>query len=382
MNEKKYLTNKNFCPIPWTGLMYNFDGTVKNCIRSAAPIGNIQEKSIEQILNGDKNVQTQLEMISNRPGPNCYPCYELEKKTNGFDVISDRVFYLKELRQVPMSTYDKIQNFDLQTIDVRWSNLCNFACIYCNADYSSRWENELNLKYSIPIDSAKQQFKDYVLSRTKKLKHVYLAGGEPLLMKENLELLEKLYKENPEVNVRINTNLSKVDTSVFEYICKFKHVHWTISVETIEKEYEYVRYGGNWADFVDNLTFVKSLNHKITFNMLYFLLNYNSIFDCIEWLQRMGFHNNSFVIGALSQPTYFDIRHLPDVVLNDIVKQLKNRINQGPKYLLENSYKNILDYVQKPMNKDIKNSFTMIKNLDTRRNLNSREIFPDLYNYE
>jgi thioredoxin-related protein len=96
----------------------------------------------------------------------------------------------------------------------------------------------------------------------------------------------------------------------------------------------------------------------------------------------MGFHNNSFVIGALSQPTYFDIRHLPDVVLNDIVKQLKNRINQGPKYLLENSYKNILDYVQKPMNKDIKNSFTMIKNLDTRRNLNSREIFPDLYNYE
>jgi hypothetical protein len=80
MNEKKYLTNKNFCPIPWTGLMYNFDGTVKNCIRSAAPIGNIQEKSIEQILNGDKNVQTQLEMISNRPGPNCYPCYELEKK--------------------------------------------------------------------------------------------------------------------------------------------------------------------------------------------------------------------------------------------------------------------------------------------------------------
>jgi MoaA/NifB/PqqE/SkfB family radical SAM enzyme len=368
--------------MPWTGLMYNFDGTVKNCIRSSAPIGNIQEKSIEQIINNNTNIHTRSEMIANRPGPNCNPCYELEKTKNKFDIISDRVFYLKELKQVPMSTYEQTQNFDLHTIDVRWTNLCNFACVYCGPEFSSKWASELNEQLQVPTDQAKENFKSFVLSRTKNLKHVYLAGGEPLLMKENLELLEKLYIENPEVNLRINTNLSKVDTSVFDQVCKFKNVHWTISVETIDKEYEYIRYGGSWTDFVDNLAVVKSLNHKITFNMLYFLLNYSSIFDCIEYLQQMGFHNNSFVIGALIGPAFFDVRHLPGSVLNDVAKELEIRISQSPKFLLENSYQNLLQYIKKPMNKDLKNSFTMIKNIDKRRNLNSKDIFPKLYAYE
>ena len=53
MDAKEILTNRAFCPVPWTGLMYNFDGTVKNCIRSAEPIGNIQDNSLEQILGND-----------------------------------------------------------------------------------------------------------------------------------------------------------------------------------------------------------------------------------------------------------------------------------------------------------------------------------------
>jgi hypothetical protein len=53
MTPKDILTNPYFCPIPWTGLMYNMDGTVKNCIRSAEPIGNIADASIENILLGE-----------------------------------------------------------------------------------------------------------------------------------------------------------------------------------------------------------------------------------------------------------------------------------------------------------------------------------------
>ena len=41
MDNKEYLTNRAFCPMPWTGLMYNFNGEVKNCIRSAESIGNL-----------------------------------------------------------------------------------------------------------------------------------------------------------------------------------------------------------------------------------------------------------------------------------------------------------------------------------------------------
>ena len=50
MDDKEYLTNKAFCPVPWTGLMYNFDGNIKTCIRSSDIIGNIQDNTIVDIL--------------------------------------------------------------------------------------------------------------------------------------------------------------------------------------------------------------------------------------------------------------------------------------------------------------------------------------------
>jgi MoaA/NifB/PqqE/SkfB family radical SAM enzyme len=205
---------------------------------------------------------------------------------------------------------------------------------------------------------------------------VYLAGGEPLLMKENLTLLEKL---NPEVNIRINTNLSKVDTRVFEAVCEFPNVHWTVSVETLAQEFEYIRYGGSWPDFLDNLNRIKKLGHKISFNMLHFLLNYNSIFDCVDFLKAQGFHNNSFVIGALLTPEYLNIRHLPEDVLNSVKSKLQNRINQKPGYLLEDSYQNMLHYIDTPFEKNIKLSVDKLSKLDQRRGIDSREIFKDLY---
>lgn len=381
MDSKAYLTNRHFCPVPWTGLMYNFDGNVKTCIRSSAPIGNIQEKPIEEIVNGVKNTNTRFNMIINEPGPRCSPCYNLEQEKNKFDIISDRVFYLRELKQVPLDLYRQPTKFDLHTVDVRWTNLCNFACVYCGPEFSSKWASELDVKINTPADQQRQQFKEYILGNTKNLKHVYLAGGEPLLMKENLELLEKLYVENPNVNLRINTNLSKVDTKIFELVCTFKNVHWTVSVETIGREYEYIRYGGVWQQFVDNLNIIKHLGHKISFNMLHFLLNYQSLFRCIDFLKSHGFHNNSYIIGPVSNPEYLDIRHLPDTVLDEVGKELQRRINKAPGFLLENSYRNLLIHVKTPMVKNFANSLHLIQQLDQRRNIDSQSIFKDLYQY-
>ena len=76
--------------------MYNFDGSVKNCIRSAGTIGNIQQQPITEILHGQQNIATQQHMLAHQPGSNCSPCYDLEQNKKGFDIISDRVFYLKE----------------------------------------------------------------------------------------------------------------------------------------------------------------------------------------------------------------------------------------------------------------------------------------------
>lgn len=378
MTPKDLLTNKNFCPMPWTGLMYNVDGKVKNCIRSAGAIGNLKDNTVEEILHGTTNLETQQAMLENRPGKNCHTCYNLEHNKTGFDIISDRIFYIRELKQVSLDTY-KINNHDLHTIDVRWTNLCNFNCVYCGPEFSSRWADELGVVLTTPSPPQLEKFKQYIFEHAATFKHVYMAGGEPLLMKENLELLELLKKVNPKVNLRINTNLSKTNTQVFDRICEFENVHWTISVESLAQEFEYIRRGGSWQDFLDNLGKIKSLDHKISFNMLWFLLNHRSIFDCVDFLKAQGFHNNSFIIGALLSPEYLNIRHLPDSVLQSLGQELQNRINDKPGYLLEESYQNMLSYIQQPIEKNLTESFDKLKQMDLRRNLDSSTVFKDLY---
>jgi sulfatase maturation enzyme AslB (radical SAM superfamily) len=378
MTPKDVLTNKHFCPMPWTGLMYNSDGKVKNCIRSDAAtgaLGNIKDNTIEEIVLGPINVTKQINITNNQPAAGCHTCYDLERGKEGFDIISDRIFYIREFKRIPLDTY-RPNNFDLQTIDVRWTNLCNFACVYCGPDFSSKWASELNIIRSTPTEQQQKDFRDYIYQHARNLKHVYLAGGEPLLMKENLELLREL---NPDVNLRINTNLSKVDTGVFDAVCRFKNVHWTVSVETTKQEFEYIRFGGRWVDFLDNLTVIKQLDHKISFNMLWFLLNYDSVFDCVDYLKQLGFHNNSFIIGALLTPDHLNIRHLPETVLNLLKVKLQSRIAENPGYLLEDSYQNMLHYLTQPINKNLANSFEQLAVMDSRRGVDSSKIFTELY---
>jgi molybdenum cofactor biosynthesis enzyme MoaA len=361
--------------------MYNFDGTVKNCIRSSSPIGNLQNNTIEEILNGVENCNRQISIQRREPVTSCQPCYNLEKNKHGFDIISDRVFYIRELKKNNPTIYDAVGRHELQTVDIRWTNLCNFACVYCNPEFSSKWADELKIQQVQPTHEQVESMKLYVTKNASTLKHVYLAGGEPLLMKENLELLDVLKTVNPNINLRINTNLSKVDTQVFDRVCEFKNVHWIVSLETIEDEYEYIRHGGSWTDFLDNLNTINQLDHKISFNMLHFLLNPMSVFDCVDYLKELGFHNNSFIIGPMVAPEFLNIRHLPEIALDQIRAELSQRIADHPGYLLEDSYCNMLNYLNQPFTKDLVGSLRQIKAMDRRRGTNSQQLFQEIYGY-
>jgi len=377
MNPKEYLTNKKFCPIPWTGFMYNSNGDIMNCIRSQLPIGNLQDKSIHDILA--ENTKIKQNMLEHKDGPGCYVCYNLEKNKKSYDIVSDRVFYLKELKEVDNTLYDNLNNFDLHKIDIRWSNVCNHACVYCSSDYSSKWANELKIKVSEPPKERIEELKQFVFDNVHKLKHVYLAGGEPLLMKENLELLNILQERNPNVNIRVNTNLSKTGTNVFEKITEFKNVHWTVSLDTIEKQFEYIRYGGVWNDFLDNLKIISKLDHKISFNMLWYAMNYKSIFTTVDYLKELGYHNNSFIIGPLINPSWQDVRHLPKNILSELKEKLIYKIAKSPGYLLEDSYRNMLQWLNTPIKQNFSQLISKLKEIDNRRNIDSEVIFPELY---
>jgi len=373
------LLDKNFCVIPWTGFELEPNGDVKNCIISKDVIGNIGEKDIEQIVKDNKPLREA--MLKGEYPSNCVGCY-LQEKVRGqnFDSISSRLYYAKHIgTKVSNRLLDDAENFKLKHVDLRWSNKCNQACVYCEPEYSSKWEQELGLPLTKP-KSTMAKFKEYIYSNIHNLENVYLAGGEPMLMKQNKDFLEKLLEVNPNVTLRVNTNLSHTDTGVFDLICQFKNVHWTLSIETIEEQYEYIRYHGRWRDFCENLEIIKKLKHRISFNMLYFVFNFESIFKCIDYFLSDGFHPNSFVIGPLYTPPHFNILNLPDECLSEIKKNLVKRIDLKPGFLLQNSYENLLSHLTSTdFHANISKTKKEIKLLDRRRGLDSRKLFPELY---
>jgi sulfatase maturation enzyme AslB (radical SAM superfamily) len=377
MNYKKYVTDPTFCPVPWTGFMYNFDGSVKNCIRSAEKLGNIADTPIRELLK--RNSLTRQCMRDGIQTTTCEPCYTLEAGKRDLNIISDRKFYVKALKDVPLTLYTEANAFQLNTVDIRWSNLCNFACVYCGPEFSSKIAAELKIKIETPPAERVADMKNFVFENAANLKHVYMAGGEPLLMKENEELLLYLKQVNPKVQLRVNTNLSKVDTKIFDLICGFEDVHWTISAETIENEYEYIRWGSRWQDFLDNLMVIKDLtHHKINFNMLHLALNPMSLFTAVDYFKGIGFTDHSFIAGALLGPSYYDIRNLPDSILLDVEQELVKRLDDKPVSFWRDSMVNLLRYIKQPMDKKIDETLWHLSENDLRRGCNFRVTFKDL----
>lgn len=380
MDAKGYFTNRSFCPLPWTGFFLQADGKVANCVMSKERIGDLKTNTIEEILSSPKNKEIKAAMLRGEKHKSCEGCYKLEENSNAIEGInSSRLYYLKELKYVPMSTYDSIDNFELHHVDLRWQNTCNQTCVYCYPEYSSKWEQELGIRVPRPSDANKQDMKDFVFANIKQLKNVYLAGGEPLLITENEAFLDRLLMENPDVSIRINTNLSKANTKVFSKLSQFKDVHWTVSVESINQAFEYIRYGGNWFEFSENLEAIGKLGHKITFNMLWLTLNYTSIFDCIDYLRYMGFTANSFVISPMTAPSQFDIRQLPSKTLQLLEETLLERLARKDGYLLQNSYNTMLKHVRTQFDNDPGAALSYIKALDKRRKLNSERLFPQVH---
>ena len=380
MDHKTFFTNKSICTLPWSGFELEPDGGVKNCVISKTHLGNINESSIYDILHGETNTNLKKSMLADGMPANCSGCHLQEKGRSDPNSISSRLYYNKELgTKIGMDFYDNVENFSLKHVDLRWTNACNQACVYCSPEFSSKWAQEMGVKIKSRIES-RQEVKEFVFENVGSLENVYLAGGEPMLIKENLKFLQLLKEKNPNCNIRVNTNLSTTQTGIFELLCDFKNVHWTVSVETKEAEYEYIRHHGSWKDFVNNLDIIRKLDHKISFNMLHFILNYNSIFDCVDYLKGIGFNDNSFIIGPLYAPRHYNILNLPEAMLDKVKDTLKQKLQEKPTGYLKNSYQNLLTYYSStPWQKDMSLFLQMTKTQDERRNVSCRKVFGKLF---
>lgn len=215
------------------------------------------------------------------------------------------------------SSYLHLEKFELQHLDLRNNNTCNFECIICSELYSSKWSERLGNK---------NKFKktNFNLPLTH-VNRIYFAGGEPLLNPTHWEILDEL--KNPEnVELFYSTNLSVLQyktKSVFDYWSKFKKITLSVSLDAVGELGEELRYGLNMKNFVTNLRQVIPITETFitpTIN----LLNIWYLEDILEFGKKYNVEVRPVV---LNNPDFLSISALPIEFKNKIPKSSNPQLN-------------------------------------------------------
>lgn len=359
--------NKSFCPAPWLSLYAEPSGRVDNCCVAKNYIGTV-DSPVEEVLAGKINIKIQNDMLNNIDVPGCAWC------KNGSENLQQNLLKMFPDHADPL--YNEGQ-FELKYLDARWSNTCNLACVYCGSGYSSLWAQEIGDVVKIKKES-KNNLLDYVVKNVESLENVYLAGGEPLLMKENEILIDEIVARNPNCRILVNTNLLNTDTKLYQRLVELPNVNWLVSFEDIKDRYEYIRYPGIWNEFKTNLlTLLKTVGpEKINFNMVYLSLNYLTFWNTVDWAESQGFLKKNMTILLYNNGVYdgvFDVCALGKQSRNLAIQRMLSK-----DYSMMSGYNKTLDYLQGDV-KINKIFASFCQELDQRRNLNSRSIFPDVY---
>ena len=402
MNDDQYWNNEAFCPLPWTSIYVDPAGKVDSCCIANNNIGNINESKITDIVHSRKNIAIKQDMLNGTVVSGCRMCYSVDS-SHGYVRDSQysrhRQLSTHESYVPDKSIYDDVNHFTLKYADLRLRNTCNYACVYCDSTLSSTWAAERKIFPRIDnyyINDLVQYFCDNV----KTLNEVYFAGGEPLLIKENEQLLAALLEHNPECVVRVNTNLSQLkDNKIFNLLTQLKNVSWIVSAEATGDKYNYIRWPGNWNNFVSNLDLLKSSipkTHTINYLMVYNSLNMFDVFECIDFLVNQGYADRygscmlHYYNGG-TYPTGLDPRAAPAAHMELANQRIRFEIGKHTK--LENTWwvsvlQNILNINQTPVTEpylsDINQNgvFEKLKYFDNARGLDSLATFPELYAYK
>jgi len=242
-----------------TGFFITTSGGVKTCCSGQYDLGSIRSQSVVEIFNSEKYTDLRRTLVNHQSADYCRQCDRQESIAPG---SSQKSVFNQSLPSVGQRK--------IKQIDIRWSNLCNLACRYCNPYDSSEWAK----LHNIPIESLNRSYIqsvfDTVAENLDYLEEVYLLGGEPLLQKHNETLLEIL---DPDKKISIITNLSVnlEKNAVYQKLKRFQNISWSLSFENVGDKFEYVRHGANWQKFLNNIQILKDDfgSEKIGFHPVY-----------------------------------------------------------------------------------------------------------------
>jgi radical SAM protein with 4Fe4S-binding SPASM domain len=381
VNPKKkfwlFKQSQHFCAVPWNHFEVWSNGDIRTCSKGLA-FGNINETSIEDILNSNEIKSIKNDLLADKLNKNCHGCHKLTTPGEHYDL---RNHYNPMFKSFDID-YENTQAFELHGIDLHWNNTCNFKCVYCNPLQSSLIAEEQKIPVSRSSTQNINKIIEMIVKNQYVMKEIYFSGGEPLLIKHNATLLAQI--ENKELPLRVNSNISVANDNnpVFDEIKKFKNVLWTVSAESTNERFNYIRNGGDWNSFINNLENIKKLGHKIRLNSVFFIGSLATIFDNIEYF--IVNHNvTDITINQLSGHSYLRPRNAGSELKEKTLARLEKLLASGLVTPQSNSYYNILR-CQRELQLPVDNDTGYIKyfdQLDQLRNTNWRKVFSKVEQY-
>lgn len=340
-----------FCVLPWIEKFKTLQGNEQFCCWSKIKINDSDTNLLRQKIWNNQKIE------------HCQSCYTIEQK----NIISPRqketIFWLKDNELKKHFNTDNCPPFKPLFLDLRTSNKCNLACISCNPIESSLWAKELGIKI---VPNVKPFDFQSVLS----YKKIYLAGGEPLIINEYLDLINFIAENNPEIELVINTNLTRLPSGILKSIKKLKKISFIVSVDSYEKVNEYHRFPLQWSKFMNNLNQLMNYGVFIQFNTV---IDAISIFG-LGKLNNISHFPNQWNLTILTEPNWLLLKNIPVQYKNLAIDNL-HMFKSNRFYGTDIIFKNKIDQLYAEINKEGNSMLLLneIKLLDLRRKINHKD---------
>ena len=361
---------KTFCPLPWTHISASLNGQARICCEGYELLTDSQNqallwknsKNLHSFFNTKDYKKIRLEMLKGKRPSHCKHCFNQEDhgvRSMRLQFIDQ---YQSEIEKMRDSTNPdgSIDKPEISYIDMALGNHCNLKCRMCSPWSSyiigKDWQ-KLGKAYN--QNSAKQIFKDkwYAHPNTLNMlkealphtKAIFTTGGEPLLIKEHLKILEMIIEEGyaDQILLRYNSNQTVIPSKITELWKHFKTITFNCSVEAIGPLNNYIRYPSQWEKLEKNIYFLDNLSYENKNIEIYIhstLQAYNVIKlpDLLNYLRKANFKSIGrfpfFIwvrIPKWLSPTIFP-KKLRHKIANNILQSIKEHedffLNYNPEH--------------------------------------------------
>ena len=395
--------SRAFCMAPWVHLAVAIGGVVTPCAEAKGAFGHAGQESIEDIWRGSGFQDFRTKLMRDERDDRCRKCYEIEEAGG---VSLRRHFNTNFTRHAGRVRMDADGSGVVApplpvSLDVRFSNLCNFSCRMCWYGSSSKWFSDARelgwntgpsaLIASFPTAAEGVRALRPLLAT---VEEIYWAGGEPLLIEEHYAVLEELMALGRDrVVLKYNSNLSKLNLGRFDVLALwgwFKNVTLEVSIDGAGRRGELIRHGLSWAQLLENIAAVKKRcpHVRIQFGITVSVFNVFALPELHRELLTLGCGGpRNIGMHVLQEMAYYNIQILPSRLKRKIARRLMVYARMLPAgengSAISNSgqhqFHHVIDYMMAADRQELIRQFrTVTLQLDRLRGQETGKICPEL----